>query len=903
LKVYISKLLLSIFCLLPLFKGELLLPLYAEESWNEKLFDRDNREIKENKKISTYALLYIEASVAKKEQRYDDLLNITKDILKNIEKDFGENSKFTGSAHLIVAASYKLLGKLKNAEFHYKKSLEILSNKKNNDLKGLANAKNRLGLFYLEQGIYNKAETELEEALKIKEKEYGMNDIMLVTTLNHLGILFNQQNFLKLSEKKYQRALDILIKNKKYKSGRAGMILINLGTLYLKKRTEPGKYDYYMYEAESFISRGIEIYEEVFGRNHLKTINAKENLAGVYTEGNKFNKSIKILKEVLKERIKKLGKDHPDNANTYNNLAINYGSLRMFNEEESSLLKAYEISNKNYGQYHILTNSILSNLSDHYLKRNFNQKGSIYLEKAITNNLFAMQKEAPFLPLDDRPIYLLNYEGDFLRLFNYAAIGKLNPDTALFARLNKQGLLQEIEKKQYKIIKSLGNESKLIKNLIQLNSELTKLKQETKEWQKKLIEKINLEREIYRIIPEFTPTLTTKNDLLKFLPRDSILIEFQSYYQLGELLYSTNRKINQLKMPEKGYIAILLKPNGETKVIDLGNAKNINKYINDAILNVKEFPEKSLQLWDIISDTILDPIYDDFKDFKNLYISPDSAINLVPFAALKSPNSDSYLNEIYNIRLITTGRELLKGNFISSNLKSIVVANPYFGENNIQNFKNKKRSNKKFPLVFWDSLSGTEKEGLAISEIIEADLIMGKKATEEFIFKNTNPKILHIASHSYFFSDKEMQAHPLMRSGIVLSGVNNQIKDPSKDGYLTSLEFSKLELNGTDLVVISGCDSGRGVILPTTGDEFYGLKRAISVAGAKSSLLSLWKVSDDKTALFMEYFYKNLKKGKGKSEALDETINFFKNNPNKNLRSPYIWAAFQLSGDWRPIKF
>ena len=67
-------------------------------------------------------------------------------------------------------------------------SLEILSNKKNYDPKWLANAKNRLGLFYLEQGIYNKAETELEEALKIKLKEYGMNDIMLVTTLNHLGI-------------------------------------------------------------------------------------------------------------------------------------------------------------------------------------------------------------------------------------------------------------------------------------------------------------------------------------------------------------------------------------------------------------------------------------------------------------------------------------------------------------------------------------------------------------------------------------------------------------------------------------------------------------------------------------------------------------------------------------------
>ena len=159
-------------------------------------------------------------------------------------------------------------------------------------------------------------------------------------------------------------------------------------------------------------------------------------------------------------------------------------------------------------------------------------------------------REAPFLPLDDRPIYLLNYEGDLLRLFNYAAIGKLNPDTALFARLNKQGLLQEIEKKQYKIIKSLGNESKVIKNLIQLNSELTKLKQETKEWQKKLIEKINLEREIYRIIPKYKPTLISKNDVLESLPKDSILIEFQSYYQFKELLF-IEQKINQLKCQRK----------------------------------------------------------------------------------------------------------------------------------------------------------------------------------------------------------------------------------------------------------------------------------------------------------------------------------------------------------------
>ena len=101
--------------------------------------------------------------------------------------------------------------------------------------------------------------------------------------------------------------------------------------------------------------------------------------------------------------------------------------------------------------------------------------------------------------------------------------------------------------------------------------------------------------------------------------------------------------------------------------------------------------------------------------------------------------------------------------------------------------------------------------------------------------------------------------------------------------------------------MISGCESGLGEI--RLGEGVYGLKRAISVAGAKSSLLSLWKVDDKGTAKFMEYFYKQLKKGISKSDSLRETQRYFRNHPDKRLRTPLIWAAFQLSGDWRPIKF
>ena len=91
----------------------------------------------------------------------------------------------------------------------------------------------------------------------------------------------------------------------------------------------------------------------------------------------------------------------------------------------------------------------------------------------------------------------------------------------------------------------------------------------------------------------------------------------------------------------------------------------------------------------------------------------------------------------------------------------------------------------------------------------------------------------------------------------MLAGANNPDKNIYDDGYLTASEVSKLNWNNTELVVISGCESGQGEI--KAGEGVYGLKRAIAVAGARSSLLSLWEVDDRATAEFMETFYKNSK--------------------------------------------
>ena len=207
----------------------------------------------------------------------------------------------------------------------------------------------------------------------------------------------------------------------------------------------------------------------------------------------------------------------------------------------------------------------------------------------------------------------------------------------------------------------------------------------------------------------------------------------------------------------------------------------------------------------------------------------------------------------------------------------------------------------------WKALPGTAIEGKTITQITDAKLLTQTQATALAIQEANTPKIFHIASHAYYLPPEENEIeNPLLRSGIVLAGANNPEDNEQDDGYLTALEVTKLDLKGTQMVVISGCESGKGDI--QSGEGLYGLKRAIAVAGARSSLLSLWKVDDAATAAFMESFYQNLKNGQGRADALLETQKDFREkkitsgDPLMDWSEPYYWAAFQLSGDWTPIE-
>ncbi|MDX2304256.1 MAG: tetratricopeptide repeat protein [Microscillaceae bacterium] len=239
--------------------------------------------------------------------------------------------------------------------------------------------------------------------------------------------------------------------------------------------------------------------------------------------------------------------------------------------------------------------------------------------------------------------------------------------------------------------------------------------------------------------------------------------------------------------------------------------------------------------------------------------------------------------------------------------------------------------------VNWQDLPGTEVEVQNIHNLLKtkgwkSTMYVNENALEEVIKQVQSPAILHIATHGFFLepikkatrnSDStqvfeatdldfdiesiqnttfgistlsKLKSNPMMLSGLVLTGVSTYAKSSEKyqseDGILTAYEASSLNLDHTDLVVLSACQTGEGEVV--NGEGVFGLQRGFQTAGAKSILMSLWNVSDDATQALMTLFYENwISKGQTKREAF--------NNAQKKLRrqypSPFYWGAFVLIGE------
>ncbi len=220
--------------------------------------------------------------------------------------------------------------------------------------------------------------------------------------------------------------------------------------------------------------------------------------------------------------------------------------------------------------------------------------------------------------------------------------------------------------------------------------------------------------------------------------------------------------------------------------------------------------------------------------------------------------------------------------------------------------------------LYFSPLGGTTEEGRVIKSLFaSANVLTGSQATEAALKRVAAPLILHIATHGFFLQEAASTAtkaesktsatraisanikieNPLLRSGLALAGANLD-RGSDDDGILTALEAAGLNLWGTKLVTLSACDTGVGEV--KNGDGVYGLRRSFVLAGAETLVMSLWPVSDTVTRELMTAYYKELRQGLGRSEALRKVQLQMLKRPDR--AHPFYWASFIQSGEWANLE-
>jgi CHAT domain-containing protein len=253
-------------------------------------------------------------------------------------------------------------------------------------------------------------------------------------------------------------------------------------------------------------------------------------------------------------------------------------------------------------------------------------------------------------------------------------------------------------------------------------------------------------------------------------------------------------------------------------------------------------------------------------------------------------------------------------------------------------------------------LAGTAVEGERIAALLGVAPWLGASVVETPLKACHAPRILHLATHGGFLPDQPFDPHvrehrlsgppgmenPMLRSFLLLAGVNTRmagglIPAEAEDGFLTAEDVSGMHLLGTELVVLSACDTGRGAL--QIGEGVMGLRRAFVLAGAQTLVMSLWHIPDIATAILMEQFYRNLLQGQGRAEALRRAqitlrqmtvrqlrkdwlspamiLQLAAGNPNKALKltilaaqsedhcpfsKPYYWGGFICQGLPEPLR-
>lgn len=834
-------------------------------------------------------------------------------VLLVSEKAWGPDHPMLTNTLSALGDIHRNNGDLAKAELFYQHVLAIREKVLSPDHPQMADSLIHLAALASAKGDFGKAEPLYQRALAIREKSFGPDSPVVAVTLNYVALLYVIKDDFAKAETLYQRALTILKNRSKTNDFVAANSFYGLANLYRKKGD--------LAKAEPLYQKALAIREKDLGPDHPDVAEFLYCLADLYNDKGDFAMAEPLYQRALAVQEKWLVSNDPGLVQCLNGLASLYRKKGEITRSLTFQLRANTASERNL-ILNLATGSERQKLV--YLTAFSDESDrtvSLHVEAAPSNvSAFKLaltvilQRKGRVLDAMTDSIAALRRRAS---ADDQTLLDQLQETNAQLARLVLNGPQSA----------SPAEHQAKIKNL-----------EEQKE---------RLEGDISRRSGEFRAQVipVTVEAVQAAIPDQAALVEFKSYRP-----FNTKYKRADEQFGAPHYVAYVLHQRGESQWVELGEAK----VIDEAIEKLRQ-ALRTGHRWDVrrlaraVDEKVMRPVRALLGQTRFVFISPDGALNLIPFAALVDEH-DRYLVEQYTFSYLTSGRDLLRLQFKQPNRQeALVVANPDFGEKTKTGSARQRglqyRSGKLAATgegsvladYYFPPLPGTADQARALKAILkDATVLTQARATEAALKQVSSPRILHITTHGFFLENQQpvsegkplpgamtsapvtgLIENPLLRSGLALAGANLDKGSAEDDGILTAQEAAGLDLWGTKLVVLAACDTGVGEV--KNGEGVYGLRRALVLAGSETQVMSLWPVSDMGTRDLMIEYYQRLLEGQGRSEALRQVqlrmLNFDsrtltqsgtkrlnrKATPKKYTH-PFYWASFIQSGEWANLQ-
>ncbi|WP_287278778.1 MULTISPECIES: tetratricopeptide repeat protein [unclassified Okeania] len=767
-------------------------------------------------------LYYQQGKYSEAEPLYQKSLDIRKEQL--------------GDDHLDVAQSFNNLallyyqqGRYSEAEPLYQKSLDIREQQLGENHPLIANTLNTLALLYQSQGRYSEAESLYQESLDIREQQLGDNHPGVAISLNNLALLYQSQGRYSEAEPLYKRSLGIWKKQLGDNHPYVALNLQNLANLYFSL----GRYS----EAEPLLKKSLDIRKQTFGENHLYVATTLKELAFCYRSQGRYPEAESLYKKSLAIRKQQLGDEHPSVISLFSSLAALYHNQGRYAEAELLYQKYLAIDKQKLRENHLSVATTLNNWGWFYQSQGnitrsieFLSQGLAIEEHNISKNLVlgdARQKRDYINKFSETTNSTISLNLQFAP--NNPKVTRL----ALKTIFERKGRILGVLTNSLQILRQQTDDpdtQKLLNQLIAKRTQLSNLnfkkpedfpspdiyRQELTKVEKEVKE---LEGKLSRRSAEFgnLSQPITIEKIQQQIPAGTALVELVHYRPVNPKAPRNER------FGKPRYAAYVLYQNGEPQAIDLGEAAPIDKTVEKLRRFLRDLgftPEQLKHPARELDEMVMQPVRQLLGNTKTILLSPDAALNLIPFEALADENNQ-YLVENYQITYLTSGRDLLRQNPKNNRQTPLVIANPKYQQQGeiiaLDNYRYIDLSDRGFP-----SLRGTQIEAETISQLFPEALILTKtNATENALKQVKNPDFLHIATHGFFLlkptsENSTNSDNPLFRSGLVFAGVEKR-QSGGDDGVFSADEATLLNLVGTQLVVLSACDTGIGDIAMCAG--------------------------------------------------------------------------------------